>query len=122
MIDGVKFEVSINPKEWLNNRYLEFFCYTSTKTGEQMDNTLVAKHKGLKFFIIKSKKYKGKYYCEVRGSLHKYFNNGKHNTNDFTIKDLKTVINDLHKKFNINPKTAILRNVEFGVNIYFTLQ
>jgi len=118
MIDGVKINVpSINANNWLNNRYLHFYTYTSTKTGEQLKDVLFAKYKGLKFFIIKSKKHKGKYYYEVRGSLHKYFNKGKHNANDFTIENLKKVLKELHKKFDIDPKTAILRNVEFGVNI-----
>lgn len=119
MIDGIKIDVpSVNANKWLDNRYLHFYTYTSTKTGEQLEDTLFAKYKGLKFFIIKSKKHKGKYYYEVRGSIHKYFNNGKHNANDFTIVNLKKVLKELHKKFNIDPKTAILRNVEFGVNIH----
>ncbi|MFV0565758.1 MAG: hypothetical protein ACK5NB_07995 [Flavobacteriaceae bacterium] len=82
-----------------------------------LNGTLIAQYRGLKFLIIPSKKHLNKTYCVVRGSLHKYFNNGKHNANDFTIEDLQTVITELQQKFSINPDTAILRNMEFGVNI-----
>lgn len=119
MIDGVKIDVpSMNANEWLNNRLLDFYAYTNTKTGELYDGTLVATYKGLKFFITQSVKYPTKVYCSVRGSLHKYFNKGKHNANDFTIEDLQNIIIELQQKFNIDPATAILRNVEFGVNLH----
>ncbi|MCV6629190.1 MAG: hypothetical protein OIF50_04950 [Flavobacteriaceae bacterium] len=119
MIDGVKIDVpNINANKWLNNRLLNFYTYTNTTTGELLDGTLIAKYRGLKFFITQSAKYHNKTYCSVRGSLHKYFNKGRHNANDFTIKDLQSVIIELQQKFNIEPTTAILRNVEFGVNIH----
>ncbi|MGY0426400.1 MAG: hypothetical protein ACWIPI_06175, partial [Polaribacter sp.] len=119
MIDGVKIDVpNINANEWLNNHLLDFYTYTNTKTGELLDGTLIAKYRGLKFFITQSVKYHNKTYCSVRGSLHKYFNKGKHNANDFTIKDLQSIVTELQQKFNIEPTTAILRNVEFGVNIH----
>jgi hypothetical protein len=53
----------------------------------------------------------------LTGSLHKYFNNGEHNANDFTFTDLLAVIDDLKTKFNIDPETSLLNNVEFGVNV-----
>lgn len=117
VIDGIKIDVPISANEWLNNSVLDFYTYTNTTTGEMLDGTLMAKYRGLKFFITQSVKYQNKTYCSVRGSLHKYFNKGKHNTNDFTIENLQSVIAELHQKFSINPTTAILRNVEFGVNI-----
>ncbi len=117
MFDGFKIDVPISAKVWFENPRLDFYTYTNTKTGELLDGTLVAKYRGLKFFIIQSVKYSNKTYCTVRGSLHKYLNKGKHNANDFTIEDLQTVLVDLQNKFSINPETAILRNIEFGVNI-----
>lgn len=118
MIDGVKIDVqNLNGIEWLNCHLLDFYTYTNTKTGELLDGTLVAKYRGLKFFIIQSVKYQNKTYCSIQGSLHKYFNKGKHNANDFTLFDLQKVIVELKQKFSIEPTTAILRNVEFGVNI-----
>lgn len=118
MIDGVKIDVpNLNGKEWLSNDLLNFHAYTSTSTGELLEGTQVAKYKGLKFFITQSKKYNNIQYCSIRGSLHKYFNNGNHNANDFTFENLQSVLNDLSKNFQIDPKKAVLRNVEFGVNI-----
>lgn len=56
-------------------------------------------------------------YTVVKGSLHKYWNNGKHNHCDFTIHKLKEVIASLEKELNITPEIAIISNLEFGVNI-----
>ncbi len=118
MIDGIKIDVlPCNGCKWLDNKLLDFYTYTNTNTGELLDGTLVAKYRGLKFYITKSIKYNNRIYYSVRGSLHKYFNNGKHNANDFSFDNLLTVINELHQKFSIDPKTSSLRNVEFGVNI-----
>ena len=118
MIDGIKIELpSQTAKLWLSNNLLDFHTYTNVNTGELLDNTIVAKYKGLVFTIIKSLKQVNTYYCYIRGSLHKYYNNGIHNYNDFTLKDLRNVVKELKSKFNIEPKTAILRNLEFGVNI-----
>ncbi|MCB4807133.1 hypothetical protein LG651_02640 [Tamlana sp. 62-3] len=122
MIDGVKIDVpNLTGSEWLNCRLLDFYTYTNTKTGELLDGTIVAKYKGLKFFITKSKKYQNKTYCSIQGSLHKYFNKGKHNANDFTLYHLQKIIAELEQKFSVEPKTAILRNLEFGVNINTTI-
>ena len=118
MIDGIKIDVhSLNGSKWLSNKLLHFHTYTSVETGELLDGTIVAKYKGLKFFITQSTKYENRVYYSVRGSLHKYFNNGKHNANDFSFYDLQNVIQELQQKFNINPKTSTLRNIEFGTNV-----
>ena len=118
MIDGIKIDVhSLNGSKWLSNKLLHFHTYTSVETGELLDGTIVAKYKGLKFFITQSTKYENRFYYSVRGSLHKYFNNGKHNANDFSFYDLQNVIQELQEKFSINPKTSTLRNIEFGTNV-----
>lgn len=122
MIDGVKIDVpNLSGFEWLSNDLLDFYTYTNTNTGELKDGTQTAQYQGLTFIITTSTKYENLKYCSVRGSLHKYCNNGETNANDFTIYQLQEVITDLHKKFSIDPETAILRNVEFGVNIYTTI-
>jgi hypothetical protein len=119
LIDGIKIDVhSLNGSTWLSNKLLNFHTYTSVNTGELLDGTIVAKYKGLKFFITQSTKYENRVYYSVRGSLHKYFNSGTHNANDFTFYDLQNVIKELRQKFSINPETSTLRNIEFGVNIY----
>ncbi|MGY3052389.1 hypothetical protein ACVWYG_000579 [Pedobacter sp. UYEF25] len=56
-------------------------------------------------------------YTIIKGSLHKYYNNGKHNHNDYTFKDLRKTIAKLMNELNINPEIALISNLEFGVNI-----
>jgi hypothetical protein len=53
----------------------------------------------------------------LSGSLHKYFNKGLHNYNDFTHSNLIAVINGLVDHFHIEPQNSVLNNVEFGVNV-----
>lgn len=55
--------------------------------------------------------------CKVNGSIHKYFNNGKHNFNDFTLSDYKYALNDLSKVLNINPEIIRIGRIEIGVNL-----
>lgn len=54
---------------------------------------------------------------EVKGSLHKYWNQGAHNWNDFTRVDLWDTIHELCQWLEIEPREAVLHNVEFGVNL-----
>lgn len=118
MIDGVKIDVpNLNGSEWLQNDLLEFYTSVCSKTGELKDSTQVANFQGLTFIITASQKHEGLNYCKVQGSLHKYYNQGKHNANDFNFSALQLVIKDLFSRFNINPSQAILRNLEFGLNI-----
>jgi len=119
MIDGVKIDIPyLSGDEWLSNNLLDFHALTSASTGELLGNTLIASYKNLRFIITQSTKDEAVKYCSVRGSLHKYFNNGHHNSNDFTFSNLQTVLAELHEIFNIDPKRSILRNIEFGVNIH----
>lgn len=56
-------------------------------------------------------------FLEVSGSLHKLFNKGLHNANDFTVSDCIKTINKLCLHFAINPEYCQVNNLEFGVNI-----
>lgn len=122
MIDGVKIDCpNLNGSEWLSNKLLCFRANVDTQTGELLDSTQTAVYRGLVFIITKSKKYDDTFYCSVRGSLHKYWNKGKHNANDFNYNALQSVLNELNQKFSINPEKAILRNLEFGVNVQLSI-
>lgn len=70
----------------------------------------VAKYKGLRIKISSR-------YCRIDGSLHKYKNDGEHNTDDFDYYDLEKVLSDLYNEVGINPETAIIQNIEVGVNL-----
>ncbi|CAM1352394.1 hypothetical protein [Tenacibaculum insulae] len=80
---------------------------------------IIAKYKGLTFKIVyKDETHTQIRYSELSGSLHKFNNSGKHNYNDFTFMQLLEVVNVLKTDFYIEPQTAYLSNLEFGVNIY----
>ncbi len=53
----------------------------------------------------------------LAGSLHKYFNRGIHNHNDFKKEDIDYVLRDLKDKFEIDLKACKVENLEIGVNI-----
>lgn len=53
----------------------------------------------------------------LNGSLHKFFNNGVHNADDFYLSHFKQAINGLYDNFNINPDITPINGFEFGVNI-----
>lgn len=99
MIDGIHFEI---PSEAVfNSDILEFKCY---------GNIYRAKYNG---FIID---HYGQF-CKVSGSIHKYFNDGVHNYNDFTISDYMKALDDLSKVLNVNPEIIRIGRIEIGVNI-----
>ncbi len=53
---------------------------------------------------------------EIRGSIHKYWNNGTNET-FFTYSDAKKAINLFCNEFKLNPLLAKIINLEFGVNV-----
>lgn len=100
MIDGLHFEV---PKEAIkNNDVLEFHSY---------GNGLRAKYKGLTLRGGNNPTY------SVNGSIHKYFNDGEHNYNDFTLSNFIASIEDIGKVLNVDPGVVRVGRVEIGVNL-----
>ncbi len=67
-------------------------------------------YKGLEFQIYETG------YITIEGSLHKYWNNGAHNFNDFGITQINEVVQDLYRTFGIKPKNCLLKALEIGVN------
>ncbi len=109
MFDFIKTNVrGIVPGCLVPNPLL-YFNVTVDSEGEIKNR--VAEYRGLKFKIIEEK------FINVNGSVHKYLNGGLHNYNDFAIPDFLTVCVDLSKKFDLNPFSTALHNVEFGVNV-----
>lgn len=109
MFDFIKTNIkNITPNELTKNLLLEF---NTTVDSEGEIKNRVAEYKNLKFKIIDEK------YININGSVHKYFNGGAHNYNNFTISDFVEVCIDLSEKFDLNPYTTYLHNIEFGVNV-----
>lgn len=61
--------------------------------------------------------HKGDEFYDVRGSLHGVKNKGVHNADDFQFSDFKNVLSRLSNEIGLNPDTATLNGVEWGVNI-----
>lgn len=111
MFDFAKTKInctSIN--KLINNSYLNFYSPANIQTGEII-NEKKAAYSGLEFII------KNDQYVNLKGSFHKYMNEGLHNHNDFALNDFVEVLIDLSKKFELNPFTTTLHNLEFGVNV-----
>lgn len=117
MIDFIKYElINTNPVELENNSYLEFHNKVNTKTGE-LGVYSNAYYKGLEFKIFECTDANPNKRITIEGSLHKYWNNGAHNFNDFGINEIDEVLIDLKSKFKIDPINCILKQLEIGVNI-----
>lgn len=99
MIDGLHFDIPTEAVQ--DSDILEFKRYGN---GER------ANYKGL---IITRDSLS----CSVRGSLHKYFNDGKHNYNDYTLSDFIKTISDLESILNINAEAIRIGRIETGVNL-----
>jgi len=105
MIDFIKTKNIELP----NPEILEWEFTTNQTTGE-IRPVEVAEYNGLKF-----KRKSGKIF--LSGSLHRYFNEGQHNYNDFHYNDLKNVLNDIKTRFKLNLDTTEIENVEVGINL-----
>ncbi len=118
MIDYTKFVIiGINPNELLNNPLLNFFDKIERKTG-LLGTYQQAKYKGLLFKIYYGNDA-NEWYSRItlEGSLHKFWNNGKHNYNDFGIVELLKVLEILKNKFGISPNNCKINQIEIGVNL-----
>ncbi len=121
MVDYIKVLVkNINPKILEDNTALNFFdninlttgeIRTHNKHGKKVTPSKTAYFKNLEFKIYENGT------ITISGSVHKYFNNGKHNYNDFNSNDFKNIVLELSKKFMIPLENCILRSLEIGVNI-----
>ena len=116
MIDGYKIlNLPVNMDELKNNPLLSFEGkYNERDFDILIDKPLTALYKE-QIFTIKN------HNAKLKGSLHKFHNNGIHNYNDFYFSDLTNAIFDLCIKFNIPAEVTEFNNLEFGVNIYIPI-
>ncbi|MCZ4693897.1 hypothetical protein [Ancylomarina euxinus] len=110
MIDGINIElVGFDCRLWENRPELKFQvlkeCDSNIALGSKR-----AYFNGLSFVI------EPKGIARVKGSIHRFFNNGSHNADRFTFENFTIAVNDL-LAFGINPETAILRSFEIGLNL-----
>lgn len=118
MIDYTKFVLlDICPKKLLDNPLLNFFDKVEQKTG-LLGAYQQANYKGLVFKVYYGNEANNWHRrITLEGSLHKFWNNGKHNYNDFGINELLEVLKILKNKFGITPKNCYINQIEIGVNL-----
>jgi len=113
MIDGLKsLCLPVNRETLWKNSFIEPVLATNAKTGEidQSKNSPFAEFQGLIFTFYPER-------VELNGSIHKYFNRGFHNYNDFGLNELIIALNNLKFTFDIDPQRTNLNGLEIGVNI-----
>jgi hypothetical protein len=111
MFDGFKATIydKLTYERLLKNPPFDLIEHTSRSTGEI---NYSGEFKGLKVQIFTSGR------IQIAGSLHKSHNDGQHNWNDFSVSNLKDVLNNLRSDLNLNPLKASINNLEFGVNVF----
>lgn len=115
MIDGIKAILTHNLDTIRQNPLLDFQTSfnTSVSTGEiksEKKQHPIAKYKSLIF------EDKGTV-IEVRGSIHKMSNDGKHNYDQFGLSRIHVALYELADQLSIVTNHAELKNIEFRVNL-----
>ncbi len=110
----------MDPTILVTNPLLDFYDTVNLTTGE----IKTTNRQGKKVTPSKNASYNGlefKIYdtgtITLAGSLHKYWNEGAHNYNNFNNVAVLSVLSDLKTKFDIEPEQCILKCLEIGINI-----
>lgn len=110
-IDYIKCQIiKFNPELLIHNPLLDFRSKFNVLTSE-ISTKKVAWYKGIKITIADSG------FIEFSGSIHKYFNDGIHNYDQFTYSGYKVALNRIFEDFKILPDNMWIQNLEYGVNI-----
>lgn len=113
MYDGVKLECKVTqPGQW--RKALALVGRFAEQTGEVLPLPAEAARHALRF--IQTPTLTGNRYT-IQGSLHRYYNQGGENDNDYTLAQVKETINELKNTYSIDPAKTKVINFEFGVNI-----
>lgn len=112
MIDGIKLFDRNKPfaDQVSRNTVFDFTRVVSESTGE-MQNKSIAKYRGLKITLYDSGA------VEIDGSLHKFWNKGEHNHNDYALIEVFNTLYEMTSIFGSQILSMPLRNVEIGLNI-----
>lgn len=113
MYDGCKIELALNSSKGFTS--LDSIGKHSELTGEVLPLPSTAKQQGCYFIKQPNKYHKTKHIFQ--GSLHKYYNGGFHNHDDFTIDKVRATIEDISSRYDVDPNKSKVVNLEFGVNV-----
>jgi hypothetical protein len=109
-IDFIKAEViGMQIEDFTSNPILE--APVSIYDGELLTKTIY-NYKNLRIKIFENNKR-----IEFSGSLHTFYNDGKHNYNDFSKSMLNEALSVLFKSLKIKPHNLYLIHLEWGFNI-----
>ena len=121
MIDFVKIYLKdFNPSILEGNARLDFFdnidlstgqIRTTNRNGNKITPYKNAFYNGLEFRVYENGR------TTIQGSLHKFWNLGAHNYNDFNFSAFSDVLDTLKKDFGIQPEQCILNCLEVGINV-----
>lgn len=121
LTDYIKIIIKeLNPAILEANPLLDFYdtinlstgqMKTTNRNGNKVTPSKNASYKGLEFKIYDTGT------ITLSGSLHKYWNNGAHNYNDFNNEAVLWVLGDLKTKFDVTAEQSILKCLEIGINI-----
>jgi len=115
MIDGTQFTFHTpHPKTYL----LGLPCWEvliNEKTGQKVNDMRTANIRGLDMKLKPS--INGGYNLLINGSLHKYYNYGKQNADQFTFSKLVQSVDSITDILGINPDKCVLHGLEIGVNL-----
>lgn len=109
MIDFVKVLINRPFEKEKCNFSLQTKLYFND-LGEE--NKLKAKHK---IHNLEIKEFSRHFI--IQGSLHKFWNKGQHNHNDFQYKDLIKTLHELEVGLNLKLDEGQIQNLEYGLNI-----
>ncbi|WP_138993394.1 hypothetical protein [Larkinella sp. C7] len=117
MFDGITIQdVSVNVDALLTNECLTFGTLVDGQTGVILNPVRKAHDRGLTFRLVPRRTEQG-YRVEVKGSLHKFFNSGIHNADQYTANDLLLTLDQLATEYGFNLFESVINNIEFGVNV-----
>lgn len=113
MIDFLKiviFDRDLIDKVW-NNPLLEYFSEKTKRISK--DEVIQTNTKSYKNMMFE----KHQNCLIISGSIHKFFNDGIHNANDFSFVNSIGIILFLTENLNLDLSKCIVQNLEFGLNI-----
>ena len=104
MIDGI--HVRVHGKSLLN-----IMC-SDKLDFRNVGNKNESKYKGLIITVFTSSLT-----CLIRGSIHKFYNDGLHNADLFTLQDFQAALEQLEIELCIYPDDLQLLRIEIGMNV-----
>ena len=121
MIDYIKLSSRLNATEMADLRNkIDFFESINGSTGEPekiLANGKKASYRSTAWIKNIKLDLFPKGYIELAGSLHKYYNDGKHNYNQFGRKEAETALKRLIEASGLNLFDFKVESVEVGVNL-----